>query len=112
MSPTAYANEVQRVRSLGVDTGDIATVTGAGVGTVTSWARAKRQPSAEFRVRLMELIAIVDRLAQTMDVSYVPLWLNKPLIALDDERPLDALSKGRYREVSKLVAELENDSFS
>ncbi len=47
-----------------------------------------------------------------MDQDYVPLWLNKPLPALGDERPLVALGKGRYRDVSRLVAELENDSFS
>lgn len=109
---TAYADEVKRVRSLGVETGDIAKATGAGVGTVTSWARAKRRPSAAFRDRLLDLIAIIDRLSGTMDEKYVPLWLNKPLPALGDERPLVALGKGRYKEVSRLVAELENDSFS
>ena len=109
---TAYAEEVKRVRSLGVETGDIATATGAEVGTVTSWARATRRPSAEFRARLLELIAIVDRLSRTMDTQYIALWLNKPLLALDDERPLTALGNGRYKEVSKLVAELEIDSFS
>jgi hypothetical protein len=108
----AYAEEVRRVQSLGVETGDIAQATGAAIGTVTSWARSRRQPSAEFRDRLLDLIAIVDRLSQTMDTRYVPLWLNKPLPALGDERPLRALGNGRYKEVSKLVAELENDSFS
>jgi len=109
---TAYADEVKRVRSLGVETSDIARATGAGVGTVTSWARATRQPSAAFRDRLLELIAIVDRLSRTMEGKYVPLWLNKPLPALGDERPLVALGEGRYKEVSRLVAELENDAFS
>ena len=109
---SAYADEVKRVRSLGIETGDIATATGAEVGTVTSWARATRRPSAEFRTRLLELIAIVDRLSRTMGAEYIPLWLNKPLLALGDERPLTALGKGRYKDVSRLVAELENDSFS
>jgi transcriptional regulator with XRE-family HTH domain len=111
-SSTPYADEVRRVRSLGVDTGDIAEATGAEVGTVTSWARAKRQPSAGYRLRLLELISIIDRLSETMDAGYVPLWLNKPSRALGDERPLVALGEGRYKEVSRLVAELENDSFS
>jgi transcriptional regulator with XRE-family HTH domain len=109
---TAYADEVKRVRALGVDVSDIAEATGAEVGTVASWARAKRQPSASYRARLLELIALVDRLVGAMDPAYVPLWLNKPLLALGDETPVVALGRGRYREVSRLVAELENDSFS
>jgi hypothetical protein len=32
--------------------------------------------------------------------------------ALGDRRPLDLISKGRYRDVSRLVAELESNSFS
>jgi len=74
--------------------------------------RCKRQPSAGYRVRLLELISIIDRLSETMDAGYVPLWLNKPSPVLGDERPLVALGEGRYKEVSRLVAELENDSFS
>jgi transcriptional regulator with XRE-family HTH domain len=109
---TAYADELKRVRSLGVEAGDIAEATGAEVGTVSSWARARRQPSAGHRARLLQLIALVDRLSSTMNPAYIPLWLNKPLTALGDETPVAALGQGRYKEVSKLVAELENDSFS
>lgn len=112
MHSTAYAEEVKRVRALGIASGDIAAATGAEIGTVTSWARAARTPTAPFRDRLLELIALVDRLSSTMGADYIPLWLNKPLPALDDERPLAAIAKGRYRDVSRLVAELENDSFS
>ena len=109
---TAYADELKRVRAIGVETGDIARATGAERGTVTSWARAARRPTGNFRLRLLELVALVDRLSRVMDAAYVPLWLQKPLPALDDARPIDALAGGRYRDVSRLVAELENDSFS
>ena len=43
---TAYADELKRVRAIGVETGDIARATGAERGTVTSWARAARRPTA------------------------------------------------------------------
>lgn len=107
-----YADEVRRVRSLGIETGDIARATGAAMATVTSWIRSERRPSAAYRDRLMDLVAIVDRLAATMDGAYVPVWLNKPVPALGEERPLIAIRKGRYKDVSRLVAELENDAFS
>jgi uncharacterized protein (DUF2384 family) len=109
---TAFANEVKRVRKLGVATGDIAVATGSQPATVNAWARAARTPSGEKRERLLELVAIVDRLERVMRPAYVPLWLLKPVPALDDRRPLELLAKGRYRDVSRVVAELENDSFS
>ena len=47
-----------------------------------------------------------------MDPASVPVWLVKPLTLLDDERPIEAIARGHYRAVSRLVAQLENDSFS
>lgn len=111
-APTAFADEVKRVRSLGVETGDIALATGAEPGTVSAWARATRRPTGDHRDRLLQLIALVERLERVMDPGYVPLWLMKPILALHDRRPVDLIARGRYRDVSRLVAELENDSFS
>ena len=107
-----YANEIKRVRALGIETADIARATGAAKATVTAWLRATRRPRAEHRDRLMELVAIADRLSEVMDDDQIAIWLQKPLTALDDERPLDAIANGDYRRVSRLVAELENDSFA
>jgi len=80
--------------------------------TVNAWARATRRPTGAKRDRLMELVALVDRLERVMQPRYVPLWLLKPVPALGDRRPIELLSKGKYRDISKVVAELENDSFS
>ena len=107
-----YANEIKRVRKLGIESADIARATGAARATVNAWIRATRRPAAEHRQRLMELVAVVDRLVDVMDDDHVALWLQKPLPALRDARPLDAIANGRYRDVSRVVAELEDDSFA
>src|SRR2546428_6111495 len=112
MAVTAFADEVRRVRTLGVGTNDIAVAVGAQPATVNAWARATRRPTGAKRERFMELVALVDRLERVMSPRYVPLWLLKPVPALDDRRPLALLSKGRYRDVSKVVPEPENESFS
>lgn len=112
MAVTAFADEVRRVRGLGVGTNDIAVAVGAQPATINAWARATRRPTGAKRERFMELVALVDRLERVMSPRYIPLWLLKPVPALDDRRPLELLSKGRYRDVSKVVAELENESFS
>lgn len=107
-----YATEIKRVRSMGIEPADIARVTGAARATVGSWIRATRRPGAVHRERLLQLVAVVDRLSGVMDEDYIAIWVQKPLPALDDDSPLDALGHGRYKQVSRLVAELENDSFS
>ncbi|HLB44154.1 MAG TPA: hypothetical protein VJK49_02115 [Candidatus Limnocylindrales bacterium] len=107
-----YANELKRVRALGIDSADIARATGAARATVNAWLRATRRPAAAHRERLIELVAVVDRLTEVMDDEQIALWLQKPLPALADERPIDAIAGGRYRDVSRLVTELENDSFA
>src|SRR5436190_4112568 len=104
MAVSAFADEVRRVQRLGVGTTDIAVAVGAQPATVSAWARSTRRPTGAKRARFMELVSLVDRLERVMQPRYVPLWLLKPLPALGDRRPLEVLSKGRYRDVSKLVA--------
>jgi hypothetical protein len=112
MTVTGFAEEIRRVRALGVGTGDIAVAVGAQPATVNAWARATRRPTGTKRTRFLELVSLIDRLERVMAASYVPLWLLKPVPALDDRRPIDLLARGRYREISRLVTELENDSFA
>jgi transcriptional regulator with XRE-family HTH domain len=111
-APSIYATEVRRVRDAGVETSDIAAATGANPSTVSSWAASRRSPTGERRLRLVELSAIVDRLLEVMEPAYVPIWLARPIRALGDERPLDAIARGDYRAVLRVVAQLENDAFS
>ena len=112
MAVSVFADEVRRVQRLGVGTSDIAVAVGAQPATVSAWARATRRPTGAKRERFMELVALVDRLERVMQPRYVPLWLLKPVPALGDRRPLELLAKGRYRDISKVVAELENESFA
>jgi hypothetical protein len=112
MAVSVFADEVRRVQRIGLGTSDIAVAVGAQPATVNAWARSTRRPIGAKRERLLELVALVDRLERVMQPRYVPVWLLKPVPALQDRRPIELLSKGRYRDVSKVVAELENDSFS
>ncbi len=33
--------------------------------------------------------------------------MNRPIEALDDDKPVDVLARGDYRRIAKLIAELE-----
>jgi hypothetical protein len=50
---------------------------------------------------------MTDRLRRVMDPEYIPVWLNRPLEALDDDKPAELLARGQYRGVAKLIAEFE-----
>jgi transcriptional regulator with XRE-family HTH domain len=110
---TSFAREASYVREVGhLSDKDIARATGAGVSTVGAWMRRTRAPTGERAERLAELSAVVERLAHVIDPNYIPVWLRKPIIALDDEKPLDVLASGEYRRLSRVISELESPTLS
>jgi transcriptional regulator with XRE-family HTH domain len=110
---TAFAEEAIRIRETGhLSDRDIARATGAAVSTVGAWLRRSRSPRGRRAERLAELSSIVDRLAEVIDPDYIPVWLHKPVPALDDEKPIDVLARGDWRSVARLISELESPTFS
>lgn len=85
----------------------IATATGAKPSTVRDWLTGRSVPSGSRAERLVELAEMADRLGRVMDRDFIPLWLTRPLVALDDEKPVDVLARGEYRRVAQLISELE-----
>lgn len=85
----------------------IASATGAKPSTVRDWLNGRSTPTGSRADRLIELAEMTDRLARVMDPSYIPVWLNRPLQVLDDDKPVELLARGDYRRVAALIAELE-----
>jgi transcriptional regulator with XRE-family HTH domain len=109
----AYADEAIRIRQLAPLTErDIARATGAGVSTVSAWLHRTRAPTGRRAERLVELSALIERLAAVLEVEYVPVWLNRPLAALGHRKPIDVLAAGGYEELSRLIAGLEAPTFT
>jgi uncharacterized protein (DUF2384 family) len=105
---TAFASEAAHIKQIGhLSAPDIGRATGADETTVRAWLRADRSPSGNHAERLVELSAIVERLVQVMQPTYVPVWMRKPIQLLDDDKPLDVIAAGGYRRVSEVVAGLE-----
>jgi len=42
-----------------------------------------------------------------MRAEDIPVWLVKPVEALDDDKPIDVIARGDYRQVARLIAGLE-----
>jgi Antitoxin Xre/MbcA/ParS C-terminal toxin-binding domain len=84
---------------------------GAAPSTAQAWLAGTRKPTGERAERLIELSALVERLQRVMDTSYIPMWLRRPIEALDDRKPLDLLADGDFREVARVVSSLEDAPF-
>jgi transcriptional regulator with XRE-family HTH domain len=65
----------------------IAAATGARPSTVRDWLSGRSAPSGARADRLVELGAMIDRLARVMQPDFIPIWLTRPIEALEDESP-------------------------
>lgn len=106
--PTAIASEAARLGALGLSDQDLARATGAARSTVRAWLAERSAPTGERAERLIELAAMVERLERVMVADYIPLWLRKPIPALDDDKPLDVIGEGEYRRVARVISGLED----
>jgi transcriptional regulator with XRE-family HTH domain len=104
---TPILREVEELRRAGLSEADIAKGTGAGRSTVRAWLASTRSPSGGRSERLIELAAIVERLGLVMDPGYVPIWLNKPVPALDYAKPIELIGSGEYLSVARVISGLE-----
>lgn len=57
--------------------------------------------------RLIELAEMIKRLALVLRPESIPVWLQRPILALDDKKPIELIARGEYRRVAKLIAEIE-----
>jgi len=106
---TAFAREAIRIRSVArLSDVQIAKAVGAAASTVREWLALRSSPTGERAERVAELGEVVDRLSRIMDPDYIPVWLSKPIAALEDRKPLELIARGQVRRVARLVSELES----
>ncbi|HMJ01867.1 MAG TPA: hypothetical protein VK506_02935 [Conexibacter sp.] len=100
--------EAQRIRDVAhLSDALIARATGARPSTVREWFAGRSSPTGKRAERLIELSEMTDRLARVMKADYIPVWLQRPIPVLDDEKPIELLARGDYRPVAEVIAELE-----
>ena len=109
----AYIDEVEKIKSLApVTDADIGRALGTSAGTVAAWRARRQVPRGARARRLVELSALIERLAGVIEPEYIPVWLNKPIPRLDHRAPADVIATGGYDEVSGVIGELEYPTFS
>jgi hypothetical protein len=109
----AYAEEAINIHDTGhLSDREIARATGAAPSTVREWLARRSVPTGTRAERLAELSSLVERLARVIRPTYIPVWMNKPVPALDDDKPIDRVAAGDYRAVARLISGLEDPGAS
>ena len=106
---TAFAAEARRIHEVArLSDAQIAQAVGAAPSTVRDWLAQRTSPTGARAERVAELGEIVDRLSRVVDPEFIPVWLSRPIEALDDQKPLELIARGRARRVARVVSELES----
>jgi uncharacterized protein (DUF2384 family) len=106
---TAFAEEARRIHRVAhLSDAQIGVAVGAAPSTVRDWLAKRSSPSGLRAERVAELAEIVDRLMRVMEADYIPVWLLRPIHALDDRKPLELIGRGQARRVARVVSELES----
>ena len=106
MSP--LLEEARRVHDLaGLSDRLIAAATGAKPSTVRGWLAGRSEPTGVRAERLIELSEMVRRLDRVLRSESIAPWLQRPVLALEDAKPIELIAHGEYRRVAKLISEIE-----
>jgi transcriptional regulator with XRE-family HTH domain len=106
----AFGLEANRLREqVGLTAEQIARATGAAPSTVRGWIGHRSSgPGGQRAERIAELSAIIDRLMRVMPKESIPVWLSKPIEALNERKPLDLIAKGDYRQLAEVISGIED----
>jgi uncharacterized protein (DUF2384 family) len=105
---TPLLEAAQRVHDVaGLSDRLIAAATGAKPSTVRGWLAGRSEPTGARAQRLIELAEMIKRLTLVVRPASIPVWLQRPILALDDQKPIELIARGEYRKVAKLIAEIE-----
>lgn len=94
-----------------LDHGDVGRVVGASTRTVARWLRREATPRPDRRERLLEFLAVLERLSATLRPEPAHDWLFSPNPLLGHHKPADLLREGHYREVLGAVDALGEGVF-
>lgn len=102
----SYSLVVERIRSSGVSSAELAEIVGVGERQVQHWAAGSSRPSANTRERLVDLFYVVDQLEEIYRPEGVEIWLHSRNRHLAGRRPVDLLRSGDFGPVIDVIESL------
>ena len=79
--------------------------------TVARWLKSESEPRAPARERLLEAVAVFERLSGTLTPSAAHDRLFMPNAALEHHKPIDLVREGEYRRVLGAIDALAEGVF-
>lgn len=98
MSPLAERLQDAAAR-IELDSSDLARVLDTRPRNVARWFRQETEPRAEARERLLEVLAVLERLSETLKPQAARDWLFAPNPMLEYYKPVELLRDGQFRRV-------------
>jgi putative toxin-antitoxin system antitoxin component (TIGR02293 family) len=97
---SALAERLERVASnVDLDSSDLARVLETNPRTVSRWLKNETAPRHDARERLLEVVAVLERLSATLTPEAAHDWLFTPNPAFEYHKPVDLLRDGEFRRV-------------
>jgi DNA-binding transcriptional regulator YiaG len=91
---------------------DVMAATGADEATVKGWVERRIAPAGEPAVRLIELIAVCERLTVSTKPEVIPEWLHRKVPLLGGRTSLATLASGGYEQVAGIAEDFIDPSFT
>lgn len=108
----ALAERLERAASrIELDHTDLARVLEANPRTVSRWLKEESIPRADARERLLEVVAVLERLSTTLRPQAAHDWLFTPNPLLDHHKPVELLRQGDFRRVLGAIDALAEGVF-
>ncbi|MGB7589273.1 MAG: hypothetical protein WBM00_11250 [Solirubrobacterales bacterium] len=82
-----------------LDQADLARVLDTNRRTIARWLHRESSPRPDARERVLELLAVLDRLSDVLRPDAAHDWLFSPNPLLDHDKPVELLRGGEYRKV-------------
>ena len=110
MSPLTARLE-RAASEIDLDNRDIARVVDTTPRTVSRWLKNQSEPRAQARERLLEAVAVFERLSGTLTPPAAHDWLFTPNPALEHHKPIDLIREGEFRRVLGAIDALAEGVF-
>jgi hypothetical protein len=94
-----------------LDDVDLACIVGTSPETVTGWLSRQTTPQGNDRARLLDLVAVLEKLAGVLRSQPAHDWLFAPNDSLDHHKPVDLLRTGEFRRVLSTIDAMSEGVF-